>query len=128
MEYKFDNDKEYEMLVEPDKPAPFPDYIPAEAPGMLTELKEEYGVDKVVQDEPKKSNEQQAIMATENSRLDFSSVSTRAAGEEVIEILDDNKEDVMNEYEQEEVLGKIELGQMEEEHHTAAGGSEHGEL
>jgi hypothetical protein len=41
VEYKFDNDKEYEMLVEPDKPAPFPD-IPAEAPGMLMELKEEY--------------------------------------------------------------------------------------
>ena len=28
-EYKFDNNKEYEMMVEPDEPAPFPD-IPAE--------------------------------------------------------------------------------------------------
>jgi hypothetical protein len=57
VEYKFDNDKEYEMLVEPDELAPFPD-ISAEAGGMLTELKEEYGVDEVVQDEPKESDEQ----------------------------------------------------------------------
>jgi hypothetical protein len=46
VEYKFDNDKEYEMMVEPNKPAPFPD-IPAEVPGMLMELKEEYGVNEV---------------------------------------------------------------------------------
>ena len=58
VEYKFDNDKEYEMLVEPNKPAPFPD-IPAEAPSMLMELKEEYGVNEVVQDhEPEESDEQ----------------------------------------------------------------------
>ncbi len=47
--------------MEPDEPAPFPE-IPAEAPGMLTELEEEYGVNGVVQDEPKESNEQRAIM------------------------------------------------------------------
>jgi hypothetical protein len=57
VEYKFDNDEEYKMLVESNKPAPFPD-IPADAPGMLTGLKEEYGVNEVVQDEPKESNEQ----------------------------------------------------------------------
>ena len=63
---KFDNDKEYEMLVKPDEPAPFPD-IPAEAPGMLTDLEEEDGVNEVVQDEPEESNEQQAMMAAGNS-------------------------------------------------------------
>ena len=40
-EYEFDNGKEYKMLVEPDNLAPFPD-IPAEPPGMLTELEEDY--------------------------------------------------------------------------------------
>jgi len=39
LEYEFDNDEEYEMLVEPDEPAPFLD-IPADAPGMLTKTKE----------------------------------------------------------------------------------------
>jgi hypothetical protein len=47
---KFDNNKEYQMLVEPEEPAPFPD-IPAKVPGMLTEHKEEFGVDDVVQEE-----------------------------------------------------------------------------
>jgi hypothetical protein len=55
------------MLVEPDEPEPFPD-VPAEAPGMLTELEEEYGVDEVVQDKPEERDEQQAMMAAENSR------------------------------------------------------------
>ncbi len=98
MEYKFDNDKEYEMLVEPNKPAPFPD-IPAEVPGMLTELEEEYGVNEVVQDEPEESDEQQAMMAAENSGLDFSSIPTKVTGGEVIKILDNEEEDVMNKYE-----------------------------
>jgi hypothetical protein len=35
IEYEFDNDEEYEILVEPEEPAPYPD-IPAKAPGMLT--------------------------------------------------------------------------------------------
>ncbi len=69
-EYKFDNNEEYELMVEPDEPAPFSD-IPAEAPGMLTELEEAYGVDEVVQDEPKQSDEQRAILAAENLGIDF---------------------------------------------------------
>jgi hypothetical protein len=55
LEYEFDKNKEYEMLVEPDEPAPFPD-IPADAPGMLTKTEEEYGIDDVVQDEPAMSD------------------------------------------------------------------------
>jgi hypothetical protein len=43
IEYKFYNDEEYEMLVEPEEPAPYPD-IPAKAPGMLTDHEEEFGV------------------------------------------------------------------------------------
>jgi hypothetical protein len=85
------------MLVEPNEPAPFPD-IPAEAPGMLTKLKVEYGVNEVVQDEPKESNEQQAMMAAEKSGLDFLSIPTKATGGEVIEILNNEEENVMNEY------------------------------
>jgi hypothetical protein len=83
------------MLVEPDEPAPFPD-IPVEVPGMLTELEEEYGVNDVVQDKPKESNEQQAMMVAENSGLVFLYVPTKATGGEGIKILDDDKEDVMN--------------------------------
>jgi hypothetical protein len=94
-------------MVEPDEPAPFPD-IPAEAPGMLTELKEAYGDDEVIQDEPEQSDEQQTILAAENSGIDFSTVPTKVSGGEVIEILDDNEEDAIDEYKQEEVLVKME--------------------
>jgi hypothetical protein len=87
---------------------------------MLTKLEEEYGVNELVQDKPKENNEQQAIMAAENSGLDFLSVPTKATGGEVIEILDDDKEDAMNKCKQEEVLPKIEPDQTNGEHHTAA--------
>ena len=55
VKYKFDNDKEYKMLVEQDEPAPFPD-IPAEVPGVLTELEKEYGINDAIQDEPQMSD------------------------------------------------------------------------
>ncbi len=74
---------------------------------MLTKLEEEYGIDNVVQDEPEMSDERQAILAANNSGLDFSSVPTKVTGGEVIEILDNNEEDVLNKYEQEEVIVKI---------------------
>ena len=94
------------MLVEPDEPATFPD-IPADAPGMSTETEEEYGIDDVVQDKPEMSDEQRAVLAANNSGLDFSSVPTKMTGGEVIEILVDNEEGVLNEYEREEILVKI---------------------
>jgi len=79
---------------------------------MLTELEEEYGIDDVVQDEPEMSDEQRAILAANNLGMDLLSIPTKVTGGEVIEILDDNEEDVMNEYEREEVLVKIEPDQM----------------
>ncbi len=48
------------------------------------------------------------------------SVHTKTTVGEVIEILNDDKEDVMNEYKQEEVLPKIKPDHTEREHHTAA--------
>ena len=43
-------------------------------------------------------------MAANNLGLDFSSVPTKVTGGEVIEILDDNEEDVLNEYERDQGL------------------------
>ncbi len=44
IEHKFDNDEEYEMLVDP---APYPD-IPAKARGMLTNCEGKFGVNDVL--------------------------------------------------------------------------------
>ena len=110
----FDNEDEYETLMEPDEPSPYPD-IPAEAPGILTAIEEEYGVDNVVQDEPELSNEQRAILAAQNSGLDFSSIPTKVNGGEVIKILDDDEEEAINEYIKEEVQVMVEPIYIEEQ-------------
>jgi hypothetical protein len=48
------------------------------------------------------------MLAVNNSGLDFLSVPTKVTGGEVIEILNDDKEEVMNKYEREEVRAKVE--------------------
>ncbi len=94
VEYVFDNEDEHETVMELEEPSPYPD-IPTEAPGILTAIEEEYGVDNVVQDEPELSDEQRAILAAQNSGLDFSSIPTKVNGGEVIEILDDDEEEAI---------------------------------
>ena len=107
-EYEFDNDEEYEMLIEPDNLAPFPD-IPAEAPGMLTELEEEYGVDDVVQDEPDEmSDEQPAILAVKQLGIGFLVHTYLGDQRRSDQDSHDGKEDMMNEYKQEQLRMKIE--------------------
>ncbi len=114
VEYMFDDEDEYKTLMEPDEPSPYPD-IPAEAPGILAEIEEEYGVDNVVQDEPELSNEQSAILAAQNSGLDFSSIPTKVNGGEINEILNDDEEEVINKYIKEEVQVMVELNYKEEQ-------------
>jgi hypothetical protein len=67
-----------------------------------------------VQDEPELSNVQRAILAAQNSGLDFSSIPTKVNGGEVIEILDDDEEEAINEYIKEEVQVMVELNYVEE--------------
>ncbi len=110
----FDNKDEYKTLMEPDEPSPYLD-IPAEAPGILTAIEEEYGVDDVVQDEPELSDEQRAILAAQNLGLDFSSIPTKVNGGEVIKILNDDEEEAINEYIKEEVQVMVEPNYVEEQ-------------
>jgi hypothetical protein len=65
---------------------------------LLTEIEEEYGINNIMQDEPKMSDEQRTVLVTNNSGLNFLSVPTKVTGGEVIEILNDDEEDVLNEY------------------------------
>jgi hypothetical protein len=118
-EYKFDNDEEYEMVIESSKPAPFPD-IAAEAPGVLTEQEEVFGVDEVVQEEPTQSDHERARLAAENSGLDFSLMLPKKVNDEnnVIEILEDNEDEALDQYIKEEVLVKLEKDNDEDMMHT----------
>jgi hypothetical protein len=101
------------MLVESETPAPYPD-IPAEAPGMLMEHEEEFGVNDVVQEEMEETDKERAMLAAENLGLDFSSVPTKVMGGEVIEILDEEEEEAINKFVREEILMKVEPDQKEE--------------
>ncbi len=71
-EYEFDNDKEYEIMDNGVKriPSPFPD-IATEAPEVLMEHEETFGVDEVVQADPMPTNKDRAMLAAENSGLDI---------------------------------------------------------
>ena len=68
-----------------------------------------------MQDEPELSDEQRAILATQNLGLDFSSIPTKVNGGEVIEILNDDEEEAINEYIKEEVQVMVEPNYVEEQ-------------
>jgi hypothetical protein len=83
---------------------PFPD-IPAQAPGILTEHEEIHDVSPI-QDEPAQSDEEQAMLAAKNLGIKFGPVDTYER-RKVIELLDDEDEDILNDFIQENVAIKI---------------------
>ncbi len=90
------------MIAEARIPAPFPD-IAAEAPEMLTKQEEMMGVNEVIQSEAEPSNKEQAMLAAANSGIDFSlPPEDRPNRGEIIEILDDEDDDIMDQYMKEE--------------------------
>ena len=105
MEYEFDDDDDQATLVVRPEAAFFPD-IPAEPPGILTEHEEVHGASPT-QDEPTQSDEEQAALAAENSGMEFGPINARETNE-VIELLDDDDEDVLNDFIQDDVAIKIE--------------------
>jgi hypothetical protein len=107
------NDEEYEMLVEPEEPAPYPD-IPAKAPGMLMKCKEDFGVNDVGEEEMEQTDKERVMLPAENLGLDFASMPTKVIGGELIEIPNNAEEEAINEYIQEEILMKVEPNQKEE--------------
>jgi hypothetical protein len=83
----------------------FPD-IPAEAPGILTEHEEVHSASPI-QDKPTQSNEERAALAAENSGMEFGPINARKT-REVIKLLDDDDEDVLNDFIRDDVAIKIE--------------------
>ena len=104
MEYEFIDDDDQATLVVRPEATPFPD-IPAEAPGILTELEEVHGAS-LIQDKPTQSDNEQAALAAENSGMEFGPINVRETCE-VIELLNDDKEDALNDFIQ-DVAIKIE--------------------
>ncbi len=124
--YKFDNDIEYKMLVEPEEPAPFLN-IPYKVPGILTERKVEFGVGNMVQEETEQTDKEQAMLAAENSGLNFSSLPTKVMRGEGIKILSNEEEEAINKYVQEEIMMKVEPDREEEMQQDAVKTAKRGE-
>jgi hypothetical protein len=111
LEYNFGDDDDLATLVIRPEVAPFPD-IPAEAPGILTEHEEINGVSPI-QDTPAQSDEERAALAAENSGIDFGPINAHET-REVIELLDDDDEDILNDFIQDDVAIKIERQNSED--------------
>jgi hypothetical protein len=71
---------------------PFPD-IAAEALGILTKQEETQGVN-AIQDKPVQSNEEQALLVAENSKLELGAVDVPER-RKVIKLLNDNDKNVL---------------------------------
>ncbi len=90
------------MTAEARTPAAFLN-VAAEVPGILTKQEELMGVDEVVQSEPEPSDKEQAMLTAANSGMDFSlPPEERPNRREIIEILDDEDNEILDEYMEEE--------------------------
>jgi len=105
MEYEFNDDNDPATLVVQPESALFPD-IPAEAPGILTEHEKIHRTSPI-QDESTQSDEEQAALAAENSGMEFGPINVRET-REVIELIDDDDEDVLNDFIRDDIAIKIE--------------------
>ncbi len=95
IEYKFDEEEDAIIEEKPIDMAPYPD-MPAEAPEIMTQYENLIDGENVIEDKPVSSNEEQAMMAAENSGLEFGTVGKSPAAGELIELLDDDKNDMLD--------------------------------
>jgi hypothetical protein len=77
------------------------------------------GVNEVIQSEPEPSEEEQAMLAVANSEIDFSlPPEDQPNGGEIIEILDEEDNDILDQYMKEEISRQLyedELSKIEED-------------
>jgi hypothetical protein len=95
IEYKFDKGEDAIIEEKPIDVALYPD-VPAEAPGIMTQYENLIDGENVIENKPVSSNEEQAMIVTENSGLEFGTVGESCATGEVIELLDDDKNDMLD--------------------------------
>jgi hypothetical protein len=95
IKYKFDEEEDAIIEEKPIDMVPYPD-VPAEAPGIMTQYVNLIDGENVIEYEPVSSNEEQAMMAAENSGLEFGTMGRLRTAGEVIELLDDDKNDMLD--------------------------------
>ncbi len=95
IQYKFDKEEDAIIEEKPIDMVPYPD-VPAEAPGIMTQYENLIDGENVIEDEPVLINEERAMMAAENSGLEFGTLGISRASGKVIELLDDDENDMLD--------------------------------
>jgi hypothetical protein len=95
IEYKFDEEEDAIIEEKLIGMVPYPD-VPAEAPGIMTQYENLIDGENVIEDEPVLSDKERAMMAAENSGLEFGAVGKSHTAGEVIKLLDDDKNEMLD--------------------------------
>jgi hypothetical protein len=116
IENKFDEEEDAIMEERHVEEAPFPDIL-AEAPGMLAQYKNLINGDDVIEDEPVSDDQEQAMLAAENSGLEFNPVVGPRRGE-MIELLYDDNDDIIDDDINKDMITRVkEEGQEKQKSH-----------
>jgi hypothetical protein len=113
IEYRFDEEEDAIMEEQHIEEAPFLG-IPAEAPEMLTQYKNLINGDHVIKDEPVSDDQEQAMLAAENSGLEFNPVVGPHRGE-VIELLDDDDDNVIDDNINKDMITRVKEEEQEQQ-------------
>ncbi len=113
IEYKFDEEEDAVMEERHIEEAPFPD-IPAEVPGILTQNENLINGDDVIEDKPVLDDQERAMLAAENSGLEFNPVVDPRSGE-VIRLLDDDNDDAIDDNINEDMITRVKEEEQEQQ-------------
>jgi hypothetical protein len=113
IEYKFNKEEDAIIEERPIDIALFPDVL-AEAPGIMTQYENLINGEDIIEGKPASNNKKQAMLAAENSGLEIGPTNKSRATGEVIQLLDDNKVDVLD-----DKIRHDEEVKMKEEPHQA---------
>jgi hypothetical protein len=113
IECKFDEEEDAIMEEWHNEEAPFPD-IPAKAPGLLSQYKDLIIGDDVIEDEPVTDDQEQAMLAAENSGLEFNPMVGPCRGE-VIELSDDDDDDAIDDNINKDMITRVKEEEQEQQ-------------
>jgi hypothetical protein len=95
IKYAFDEEEDAIIKERPIDVAQFPD-VPAEAPGIMSQSENLINGEDVIEGKPVSNDEEQAMLVAENSWLEIGPVNKLPTTGEVIELLDDDKADMLD--------------------------------
>jgi hypothetical protein len=113
IEYKFDEEEDTIMEEQHIEEAPFPAIL-AEAPVILTQYENLINGDDVIEEELVSDDQERAMLAVENSGLEFNPMVGPRRGE-VIELLDDDDDDAIDDNVNKDMITRVKEEEQEQQ-------------